>query len=166
MNKVSCIPSGAWTRALRSPHGAMTGWWSPQDQAQYDAATVPLVKQYAAYQAFADLPVNGKSSLSENVADLAGLDSAFDAYRKTLGNKLSDKEYVRQQDRLFFIEYARAWRGLATEKAMREQIASDIHAPVNFRVATVRNMDAWYEAFDVRPGQRMYLAPEDRVRIW
>jgi putative endopeptidase len=152
--------------ALTDPRGAMISWWSATDQAQYDTATAPLVKQYAGYQAFPDLAVNGKSSLSENVADLAGLDSAFDAYRKTLGNKLQDKEYVRQQDRLFFIGYARAWRTRATEQAVREQIATDIHAPVNFRVATVRNMDAWYEAFNVQPGQRYYLDPAARVHIW
>ena len=152
--------------AETDPRGAMTHWWSAQDLAQYESATAPLVKQFAGYQAFADLAVNGKSSLSENVADLAGLDSAFDAYRKTLGNKAQDKDYVRQQDRLFFIGYARAWRGRATEQAVREQVASDIHAPVNFRVATVRNMDAWYEAFNVQPGQRYYLEPAARVHIW
>lgn len=152
--------------AETDPRGAMTHWWSTQDMAQYEIATAPLVKQFAGYQAFADLPVNGKSSLSENVADLAGLNSAFDAYRKTLGNKVQDKDYVRQQDRLFFIGYARAWRGRSTDQAVREQIASDIHAPVNFRVASVRNMDAWYEAFNVQPGQRYYLEPAARVHIW
>jgi putative endopeptidase len=73
---------------------------------------------------------------------------------------------VRQQDRLFFIGYARAWRTRATDQAVREQIASDIHAPVKFRVATVRNMDAWYEAFNVEPGQRYYLEPAARIHIW
>jgi putative endopeptidase len=146
--------------------GAMTRWWTAEDMTHYDAVTAPLVDQFAGYHAFADLPVNGKSTLSENVADLAGLNSAFDAYRSTLGGKREDKEYVRQQDQLFFIGYARAWRVKMTDSAVRDLVASDIHAPQTFRVATVRNMDAWYDAFNVVPGQRYYLEPAARVHVW
>jgi endothelin-converting enzyme/putative endopeptidase len=105
-------------------------------------------------------------TLVENIADLGGLAAAFDAYRRTLGSKVNDTEYVRQQDRQFFIGFARSWRSKIREDALRRQIAGNDHAPENFRIATVRNLDAWYDAFDVRPGQRLYLEPQARVRVW
>jgi endothelin-converting enzyme/putative endopeptidase len=112
------------------------------------------------------LRVDGKLTLTENLADLGGLAAAFDAYRSTLLSRAGDKEFVRQQDRQFFIGFARAWRGKSREEAMRAQIATDGHAPERFRVATVRNIDAWYDAFDVQPEQRLYLEPGARVRVW
>jgi putative endopeptidase len=147
-------------------HGAMRHWWTAEDVAHYETSTDPLVKQFAGYHAFPDLPVNGKLTLSENVADLAGLNSAFDAYRGTLGNKIQDKAYVREQDRQFFIGYARAWRVTMRDAAVRDLVATNTHAPQAFRVATVRNLDAWYDAFDVVPGQRYYLEPAARVHVW
>ena len=110
--------------------------------------------------------VNGTLTLSENIADLAGLASAFDAYRGALGAKVNDKDYLRQQDRQFFLGFARAWRAKISDAGMRTQTMSNDHAPENYRVSTVRNIDAWYDAFDVRPGHRLYLEPKDRVRIW
>lgn len=146
--------------------GRKVHWWTAQDLAGYETATAPLVKQVSTYRPFPDLALNGKLTLVENLADLGGLAAAFDAYRRTLGSKAGDKEYVRQSDREFFVGFARSWRGKAREDALREQIATNDHAPEGFRVATVRNMDAWYDAFDVRPGQPLYLEPEARVRIW
>jgi len=146
--------------------GREAHWWTPQDLANFQAATGPLMRQFSSYRPFSDVPVNGKLTLVENVADLGGLAAAFDAYRGTLGNKVNDKEYVRQQDRQFFIAFARSWRSKVREDALRRQIASNDHAPENFRISTVRNIDAWYDAFDVRRGQRLYLEPQDRVRIW
>ena len=124
------------------------------------------IDQFSGYHPLPDLAVNGKASQTENIADLAGLAAAFDAYRKTLGTRAADRDYVRQQDRQFFIGYARSWRGKMTEAALRTQLTSDIHAPDQYRIATVRNLDAWYDAFDVRPGDALYLAPESRVKIW
>ena len=124
------------------------------------------MKQFSAYRPLPDLAVDGKLTLIENVADLAGLAAAFDAYRGTLGSKAIDQEYVRQQDREFFIGFARSWRSKNSEDALRAQLATDGHAPEQFRIATVRNLDAWYDAFDVPPGQRLYLEPRARVRIW
>lgn len=141
-------------------------WWTAQDMAGYEAATRPLVEQFSNYRPLADATIDGKQTLVENVADLGGLAAAFDAYRHTLGSKASDPKYVRQLDREFFIGFARAWRGKARQEALRTQIATDGHAPESFRIATVRNLDAWYDAFDVRPGQALYLAPQARVRIW
>jgi len=124
------------------------------------------VNQFSGYHPFPDLAINGKLTLSENIADLGGLAAAFDAYRLTLGDRAADKDYVRQQDREFFIGFARSWRSKSTESALRTQAATSDHAPETYRIATVRNLDAWYDAFDVRPGQHLYLEPKARVRIW
>ena len=97
---------------------------------------------------------------------MGAVNAAFDAHRNALGARAGDRSFVRQQDRKFFIAFARAWRGKIRDGALREHLRSDSHAPEELRVATVRNLDAWYEAFDVRPGQRLYLAPAARVRIW
>jgi len=146
--------------------GRKTHWWTAEDLANFQAATAPLVNQFSSYRPFADLGVNGKLTLVENVADLGGLAAAFDAYRRTLGSKVNDTAYMRQQDRQFFIGFARSWRSQIREDALRRQVVGNDHAPENFRIATVRNIDAWYDAFDVRPGQRLYLEPQARVRVW
>jgi putative endopeptidase len=125
----------------------------------------PLDRQFSGYHPFADAALDGKLTQTENVADLGGLAAAFDAYRATLGSRAADRHYVRQQDREFFIGFAQSWRARIGETAMRKQLASD-HAPENYRVATVRNFDAWYEAFDVRPDQKLYVDPAARVKIW
>jgi predicted metalloendopeptidase len=141
-------------------------WWTPEDTAGYEAATRPLVEQFSNYRPLADTTIDGKRTLVENVADLGGLAAAFDAYRRTLGSKVADQQYVKQLDREFFIGFARAWRSKSRQEALRTQLATDSHAPDSFRIATVRNLDAWYDAFDVQPGQALYLEPEARVRIW
>ena len=146
--------------------GTERRWWTTEDLARFDALAEPLVRQFSGYRPFPDLAVNGKQSRSENIADLAGLAAAFDAYRLTLGARVNDREDVRKQDREFFLAFARGWRSTASEAGIRGQIATDSHAPDNYRVATVRNLDAWYDAFDVKPGQRLYLEPAARVRIW
>ena len=149
-------------------------WWTAQELAQFDIASRPLVNQFSSYRPFASIPgapgtadvaIDGKLTLSENIADLAGLSSAFDAHRIALGSKAADKEYVRRQDREFFIGWANAWRSKYRDAGLRKQLAND-HAPEAYRIATVRNIDAWYDAFDVQPGQRLYLEPAARVRIW
>ena len=146
--------------------GRKSHWWTAEDLANFQAATEPLVNQFSNYRALADVAVDGKLTLVENIADLGGLAAAFDAYRRTLGSKVNDRQYVRQQDRQFFIGFARSWRGKTREDALRRLLATDGHAPESFRISTVRNIDAWYDAFDVRPGQRLYLEPKARVRIW
>ena len=158
--------------------GALSPWWSPEDKTRFAAATQPLVEQFSNYKPFADVAVNGKLALGENVADLGGLAAAFEAHRRHLqatqganqgtakGSALNDKAFVRQQDRQFFIGFARAWRVKMTDAALRTQSLTNDHAPEMFRVFTVRNLDAWYEAFDVQPGQRLYLEPKARVRVW
>jgi putative endopeptidase len=141
-------------------------WWTPEDSTRFQTAADPLMHQVSGYHPLPDLAIDGKLTQTENIADLAGLAAAFDAYRGTLGDKATDQAYVRQQDREFFIGFARSWRGKSREEALRTQLATDGHAPESFRIATVRNIDAWYDAFDVRPDQRLYLEPKARVRVW
>ena len=150
--------------------GALQPWWTAQDKAAYAAAADALVQQFAAYEPVPGAAIDGRRTLTENVADLTGLATAFDAHRRALasraGSALADPADLRQQDRAFFIGFARAWRIRSNEAALRTQLATDSHAPERWRVATVRNLDAWYDAFDVRPGHKLYLAPAARVRIW
>ena len=146
--------------------GAARNWWTAEDKANYDAASQPLIDQFSAYRPFPELAVDGKQTLTENIADLAGLASAFEAYRQVLASRAANPDELHRMDRQFFIGFARSWRSKLTDEALREQLASDGHAPDRYRVATVRNLDAWYEAFGVRPGHKLYLAPNQRVRIW
>lgn len=145
--------------------GAMRRWWTPADASRFQALANPLVTQFSSYRPFPDAAVDGKLTQTENIADLAGLVSAFDAYRATLGARARDTSYVREQDREFFIAFAQSWRVKVSDSGMRAQLTTD-HAPEMYRVSTVRNLDAWYDAFGVRPGQRLYLEPKDRIRIW
>ena len=146
--------------------GRMRHWWTPEDESRFQALVEPLVNQFSAYEPFPDLRIDGKRTQTENIADLAGLAAAFDAYRGTLGDRATDKAYVRQQDREFFIGFARSWRSKMSDEGLRAQLATDSHAPERYRIATVRNIDAWYDAFGVEPGQRLYLEPKARVRVW
>ncbi len=148
------------------PEHRMRRWWTPEDALRFEALTRPLVDQFAAYQPLPGLSIDGKRTLTENIADLGGLAAAFDAYRKTLGGSVTDSDGVREQDRGFFIAYARTLRRKTSEAALRTQTLTNDHAPEESRADTVRNLDAWYEAFDVRPGQRLYLEPSARVRVW
>ena len=145
---------------------AMRHWWTVTDLARFKARAARLDEQFSGYRPFGEPGVNGERTERENVADLAGLESAFDAYRAALGGRARDRATVHRQDREFFIAFAQAWRAMIGDSAMRAQLASDDHAPEMFRVATVRNLDAWYDAFDVKPGQRLYLAPSARVHVW
>jgi putative endopeptidase len=145
--------------------GAMRRWWTADDSSRFQSLVQPLVNQFSSYRPFPDSNIDGKLTQTENIADLAGLASAFEAYRQTLGARAADKNYVRQQDREFFLAFAQSWRTKMSETAIREQLTND-HAPEMYRVSTVRNLDAWYDAFDVLPGQRLFLEPTARVRIW
>ncbi|MEO8227550.1 MAG: M13 family metallopeptidase [Gemmatimonadota bacterium] len=145
---------------------AIRRWWTAEDLASYQAAYGPLVDQFATYRPYPDLAVDGKLTAPENVADLAGLEAAFDAYRRSLGARTGNSADVQQHDREFFIAFAQSWRARISDSAMRVQLKTNDHAPEMFRVSTVRNLDAWYAAFDVAPGQRLYLEPAARVHVW
>jgi endothelin-converting enzyme/putative endopeptidase len=112
------------------------------------------------------LAVNGHQTLSENIADLAGLAVAFDAYHLSLHGEPDAVRNGFTGDQRFFIAFGQSWRNKVREAALRNRIATDGHAPAQYRVATVRNLDPWYAAFPVTPNQKMYLKPADRVRVW
>jgi predicted metalloendopeptidase len=151
--------------AYYRPDGATGRWWTAEDSTRFEAAAEPIVRQFGAYEALPGVHVDGKLTRTENVADLAGLTGAFEAYRKSLGARAADRSYVRREDREFFIAFAQAFRAKLGEPALRAQLATD-HAPETFRMSTVRNLDAWYDAFGVVPGERLYLEPSARVRVW
>ena len=142
--------------------GRLRDWWTKQDLAHFKQASQKLVQQYNAYQPFDDLALNGQLTLSENLSDLAGLAAAYDAFKVSPSGKGSGVE----ADREFFTGFARSWRSKMREASMRRVVLTDGHSPGQYRTYTVRNLDAWYKAFDVQPGQALYLPPEQRVRVW
>jgi putative endopeptidase len=147
--------------------GKMVNWWTPEDFAHFKETSAKLVQQYNSYTPLPDLHINGQLTLSENIADLAGLAAAFDAYREAAkGQSQRQGPGGFTGDQEFFISYAQAWRSKLREPYLRQLIVTDGHAPDEFRAATVRNVDSWYDAFMVKPGQKRYLAPPDRVRVW
>jgi putative endopeptidase len=146
--------------------GKLTDWWTKADRDHFEASGQRLVEQYDAYQPLDDLHVNGKLTLGENIADLAGVAASHEAWRASLGGEPAPvvKGFTGEQQ--FFLAWAQTWRGKQREPALRQQLITDGHAPGAYRAATVRNIDAWYEAFDVKPGQALYLEPSARVRVW
>lgn len=142
--------------------GRLRDWWTKEDLAHFKAAAQKLVEQYARYKPFEDLAINGQLTLGENLADLAGLAAAYDAFKASPSGKGAGLE----ADRAFFIGYAHTWRTKMREASLRQRVLTDGHSPGQYRTYTVRNLDPWYKAFDVQPGQALYLAPENRVRVW
>ena len=110
--------------------------------------------------------MNGHQTLSENIADVAGLLAAYDAYRLSLDGRTDAVKERFSGDQRFFISFGQSWRSRIRDAALRREIATDGHAPPQYRADTVRNLDAWYDAFSVQPQQRLYLAPKDRVHVW
>jgi putative endopeptidase len=148
------------------PTGRLRNWWKPADLAHFNAAAARLAAQYDTYKPFADVAVNGKQTLDENIADLGGISAAYDAYRASLAGNVAPVQNGLSGDQQFFLGFAQMRAIKEREDALRQDVMTDTHSPNEFRVDTVRNLDAWYAAFDVQPGQQLYLAPTDRVRIW
>ncbi len=146
--------------------GAMRDWWTEADMAKFEEAGQALAKQYDQYEPFPGLNVKGELTLGENIADLAGLQAAYDAYHASLGGKKAPVIDGFTGDQRFFIAYGQTWATKMREAALRQRIATDGHAPGNYRALTVRNIDAWYKAFDVKPDDKLYLPPEKRVKVW
>jgi predicted metalloendopeptidase len=153
-------------RALFDASGRLNNWWTKEDLAHFKASAARLAEQYNSYRPFSDLAVNGKQTLSENIADVAGLAVSFDAYRLSLHGKPAPAAQGFTPEQQFFLSFAQSWRQKVREPALRQRIVTDGHAPAEYRADTVRNPDAWYAAFDVKPGQALYLAPADRVHVW
>lgn len=152
--------------ALFDAEGRLRNWWRPADFEHFRATAQRLVKEFDQYRPFPDLAVNGRQTLSENIADLGGLAVAYDAYRLAEGGREAPPVAGFTGDQQFFLSFAQGWRRTARTPALRQQIITDGHAPSEYRADTVRNLDVWYAAFAVKPGDRLYLAPPDRVRIW
>jgi putative endopeptidase len=152
--------------ALFDAQGRLKNWWQPDDFAHFRASGSHLAAQFDGYKPFADLHVNGEQTLSENIADVAGLNAAYDAYRLATQGAPPVTLSGFDADQLFFLSFAQSWRNKIRDPALRAQIITDGHAPAEYRSYTVRNLDAWYAAFPVKPGEKLYLAPEDRVRVW
>jgi putative endopeptidase len=146
--------------------GRLRNWWTDADLKHFEEATARLAAQYDAYKPFPDLAVNGKQTLPENIADVAGLSDAYDAYHAALGGKAAPEQEGFTGDQQFFIAFGQNWAEKSREAALRQQIMTNEHAPDQYRADTVRNIDAWYGAFEVKPGEKLYLAPGERVRIW
>jgi predicted metalloendopeptidase len=146
--------------------GRLRNWWTPEDLAHFNAEADQLVRQYDAYRPFPDLAVNGRLTLAENLADLAGLTATYDAYRLSFGGAPAPTIGGLSGDQQFFLSFAQTWRGKQRDAALRQRLLTDGHAPGPYRALTVRNIDAWYDAFAVQPGQALFLAPADRVRVW
>lgn len=146
--------------------GALDNWWTPQDLAKFQAAGTGLATQYDGYEPLPGARINGRLTLGENIGDLAGLAMAYDAYHASLGGKPAPVLGGLTGDQRFFMSFAQTHRSLQRENALRQQLLTDPHSPNEWRSAEVRNVDAWYAAFDVKPGQKMYLPPEGRIRVW
>lgn len=152
--------------ALFDATGKLANWWTKDDFAHFKQSAKALAKQYAGYKPFPDLAINGELTLSENIADVAGLAVAFDAYQLSLAGKPAAVWEGLTGEQQLFVSFAQAWRSKLREPALRRRILTDGHSPGEYRAATARNLDPWYAAFDVKPGDKLYLAPADRVRIW
>ncbi|HWJ69806.1 MAG TPA: M13 family metallopeptidase [Sphingobium sp.] len=146
--------------------GRLKQWWSDQDVANFEALTGKLIKQYDAYEPLPGEHVNGKLTLGENIADLAGLMVAHDAYLASLEGKPAPVIAGTSGDERFYLGWAQVWRRSYREENLRQRLLTDPHAPSEQRAAIVRNLDPWYGAFAIPPSAKLALSPEDRVRIW
>ena len=148
-------------------YGRLLNWWTPADLEHFRASADRLAAEYDAYEPLPGMHVNGKLTLSENIADVAGLSAAYEGYRNAYGAKSSTTDGKGlTNDQRFFIAYAQSWRSKMRPEFLKVLLTTDGHAPDQYRADTVRNLDAWYQAFNVQPGRKLYLAPEARVRVW
>jgi putative endopeptidase len=148
-------------------YGILQNWWTDDDRKNFDARTAALVKQYDQYEPLAGIHINGNLTVSENIADLTGLEMAFRGYHIAIKEKpASDLGYTG--DQWFFIAYAQYWREKYRDELLRERLLSNSHSPPAYRVnGVLRNVDGWYSTFaDIKPGDKYYLSPAQRVRLW
>ncbi len=154
------------TGAQFDKDGNLRNWWTPQDLAEFRTRTQALSRQYSAYEPLPGLHLNGDQVLGENIADLAGVATAYDAYRLSLNGAEPPVIDGTTGDQRFYLGFAQNYRSKAREASLRRQVVTDVHSPGEWRSLTVRNLDPWYGAFEVKPGQKLYLAPDTRVRVW
>jgi putative endopeptidase len=146
--------------------GKLADWWTPADVAAFEAAGKALVAQYDAYEVLPGEKLDGTFTLGENIGDVAGLTVAYDAYRASLGGKEAPVIDGLTGDQRFFLGWAQVWRRNYREQNLSQRITTDPHSPSIQRTWVSRNLDPWYKAYQIKEGQKLYLAPKDRVRIW
>jgi endothelin-converting enzyme/putative endopeptidase len=146
--------------------GRLRNWWTVADHQHFEQEAKALEDQYSGYVALPGVHVNGPQTIDEDIADLGGVAAAYEAYHDALNGKPAPRIDGFTGDQQFYIAFGQNWGSKARPAALRRQVLTDPHAPAEFRADTVRNSDAWYKAFDVKPGERLYLPPDQRVRIW
>jgi endothelin-converting enzyme/putative endopeptidase len=147
--------------------GNLRNWWTPTDREEFEKRASGLVKQYSEFRPFEDMTVNGELTLGENIGDLGGLAVSYAAYRLSLDGQQPPVIDGLTGDQRFFLGWSQIWRRLYREQELRKRLITDPHSPSEFRVnGIVRNMDQWYEAFGIDKDDPLYIAPEDRIRIW
>ena len=149
------------------PDGGLKDWWTEQDANVFKGRVDRLIHQYSAFEALPGLHVNGATTIGENIGDLGGLNMAYHAYHLSLGGRPAPVVDGLTGDQRFFLSWAQVWRTKIRDGQLREYVMSDVHSPPYFRVnGPLPNIDEWYKAFDVHPGDKLYIKPEDRVSIW
>jgi putative endopeptidase len=153
--------------AKSDARGVLHTWWEAADTAAFKTRTDALAGQYDGFTVLPGLNVNGHLTLGENIGDLGGVSVAYAAYHRSLGDHPAPVRDGLTGDQRFFLSYAQIWRALTTDEYLRKQVLSNPHSPPKFRVnGVVRNVDAWYSAFNVQPGDKLYLPPDERIHIW
>lgn len=148
------------------PKGNLAEWWTPQDVERFKAYTDKVVAQYSAYEPLPGEHVNGELTLGENMADLAGVNVAYDAYQISLGGKPAPVIDGYTGDQRFFLGFGQVWQTKSRDAALTQQLRTDPHTPGAYRSYVVRNLDPWYKAFGAKQGEKFYLAPADRIKVW
>jgi putative endopeptidase len=147
--------------------GQLRDWWTPEDAAKFKVEADKLGKQYSAFEPLPGAHINGQLTMGENIADLGGLLMAYDAYKASLKGQPAPMVDGLTADQRFFYGFAQIWRGKIRDDQLRQQLVTDPHSPTYYRVnGTLRNVDRWYDAFGIKPGAKLYVAPTERVRIW
>ena len=153
--------------AKSDERGVLRSWWQKRDEERFQAKAKELAAQFSQFEPLPGLHVNGQLTAGENIGDLSGLVAAFDAYHMALGGKEAPVLDGLTGDQRFFLGWAQAWRGAIRDGELRTRLLTDPHSPGEYRVnGALRNVDPWYQAFDIQPGTKLFLKPEDRLHIW
>lgn len=147
--------------------GILESWWTDEDRKAFEARVANLGSQFNSYEALPGLHVNGSLTMGENIGDLSGVAISLKAYHLSLGSKPAPVLDGFTGDQRFFLAYAQVWRGKYRDGQMRQLVLSNPHSPPHWRVVgPLRNVDAWYDAFGVKQGDKYYLPPDQRVKLW
>jgi putative endopeptidase len=153
--------------AKSDENGVLRSWWKKDDEERFGAKVQKLAAQYSSYEPLPGLHVNGNFTSGENIGDLGGLTVARHAYHLSLKGKEAPMLDGFSGDQRVFLGWAQVWRSIIRDEALRNQVTADVHSPAQYRCnGVIRNIDAWYDAFGIKEGDKLYLKPEDRVHIW